>query len=940
MATRRALAAAVMAALLITMAFGGADALAKRKSPTVRSLNSLVKQTRKLPKRAAKKAKRRKLLRLAKHARRNARRHPCRSVRDLNKYRRVLTHIHVKKGKRNRRAAVKLAALGPASLKSSRLLLSSKKTKRCGGGVKPSKRKRAKVKILRNTPGGFRVRVTLPKVNFIPKTGGGKSWTQLGIAGNAPTGNGKPGIPNTGEVFGVPNGAKVSVDSSSVKSSTIGGVNVYPGQPDVVDTPEPNFNKPPFTNKPFTINHDAYNNDSLFPPKPATGEVLGNSRDVTIGGLQLPVGQYNPHDQTLHLITSLIVNVNFNGGPHTFNPLVNSPWEHAQNSLINNLLNQSIINSRFRFPFRPCGEEMLVITNPATLAAANTLATARRNAGLRVAVVETGTGVGQIGDTPSAIQGFIRGQLTRFACIHPSYVTIMGDDDLVPTFPGIDGIPSDLEYSLRNGLDELPDVAVGRIIGNDQNAVQTAVNKIVGYETHVPSNGLSIFNNPFLHHATVAAQFQDQDGPNQVNDGQENRTFVQFAETVRNGLANHGETVDRVYRDDPTTNPTKFNDGTSIPASLQKPAFAWNGTGADVTGDWNNGRFMMVHRDHGWSDGWGQPSYGTGDVDGLTNGALLPVLFSINCASAQYDTDETSFVGESLVNPNGGAVGAFGDTRNSPSWHNTQIALGFIDGLLPFVLPAEGSSTRQRVGQALITGKLRLAGLSSPTTDGSSRDELYLWHYFGDPSMQMWGAGYPNLLVTARQFQAFYKDLPGGDPPYEILVTVPPGLAGQVVSLLRDGQVIGKATVGGDGKATVPADFGNGSPNSDELQVAVEPDGGPPVKRDLSNETSMTQKCPASPAGSFDTFTVNGTLKPALANRSIVVTFTRPDDTTFTRTVQTDASGNWSASMRPVDEYGQTNGAGTWKAHARFGGDATHPASETADCTVQVVDNG
>src|SRR4051812_15911372 len=102
--TRRISLLALVAILLGALALGGGSALAaKRKSPTVRSLNALVKQTRKLPKRAAKKAKRHKLLKLAKHARRNARKHPCRSVRDLNRYRRVLTRIKVRKGKRNRR---------------------------------------------------------------------------------------------------------------------------------------------------------------------------------------------------------------------------------------------------------------------------------------------------------------------------------------------------------------------------------------------------------------------------------------------------------------------------------------------------------------------------------------------------------------------------------------------------------------------------------------------------------------------------------------------------------------------------------------------------------------------------------------------------------------------------------------------------------------------
>ena len=96
--------------------------------------------------------------------------------------------------------------------------------------------------------------------------------------------------------------------------------------------------------------------------------------------------------------------------------------------------------------------------------------------------------------------------------------------------------------------------------------------------------------------------FQDDVRPGSQGEG---RTFTQFAETVRNGLVKRGVTVDRVYTDDPTTDPKKFNDGTSIPASLQKPTFPWNGTGADVSADWNAGRFLIIHRDHGWSDGWG-----------------------------------------------------------------------------------------------------------------------------------------------------------------------------------------------------------------------------------------------------------------------------------------------------------------------------------------------
>ena len=159
--------------------------------------------------------------------------------------------------------------------------------------------------------------------------------------------------------------------------------------------------------------------------------------------------------------------------------------------MIAGLLNSAAITFRFPYVLRRCGEEMLVITNPATRSAANTFATARSGAGFLTRVVQTGSGPGQIGTTATAIQAYIRGQLNASKCIHPSYITIMGDDDLVPTFTaGPNGIPSDLPYAMRNDADELPDVAVGRILGNDQTQVGAAVTKIVGYETTPPRRRL------------------------------------------------------------------------------------------------------------------------------------------------------------------------------------------------------------------------------------------------------------------------------------------------------------------------------------------------------------------------------------------------------------------------------------------------------------------
>lgn len=838
-AAQRVPALAVAASLLVLTALGGqAQAAKSTKTVDARStLTSLVNQTKNLPRRAASRSAKARLLRRARHARSVASKTPCTAVKDLAAYRKTLKATRISRSVRGRaarnRLAKRLAALGPASTRASRKLLSDRRTRRCGGGVLPPTRKYVKTTVRSSDQNGMTLGVDLPALQFVEKSEGGRSWTQLVLPNTGSSGSpGSPGIPVSSSTIAVPDGATLSVKATSKESYTLDNVNVFPVQPEPVDqspggplTPKPNFGTGAFSDAPFAFDSRSYAQNDLLPAAPASGKLLGQARDLNIAGLHFPAAQYNPRSGKLQVLTHVDVQVTFNGGPKSFSPPV-SPWETAQNRLVRSMLNASAVLERQRpIVYQPCGEELLVITNPSTLAQANTYASARRAAGFLTRVFQTGTAA--VGSTATSIQTFIRSHVNHAFCIRPSYVTIVGDDELVPTFTtGPGGIPSDNPYSTKNNSDELPDVAVGRLLGNDTAELDALIAKTIHYET-VPPTG------PMLTRAIMAAQFQDTDDVGEVNDGQEDRTFIQFAETVRNGLTARGVAVDRIYDDNPTTTPLRFNDGTNLPNALKKPTFPWDGDGADVSAAWNAGRFMVVHRDHGWSDGWGDPFYTTTDVNALTNtNDNLPIVLSINCASAQYDTDETSFVQSALVKPTGGAVAAFGDTRNSPSWHNSQIALGFVDAMLPSVLAGEGPSSKQRIGDALVHGKLRLAGLAPPSGpgivggDGSTRNELYLWHIFGDPTMQMFGGGSPPIVFNPNIFKAVYKELPiprpGDPPPYFVELTFPsnPALTGQPVSLLRNGEVVGKAIMG-DGSVRVDATFNDGAPPPGQLEIAI-----------------------------------------------------------------------------------------------------------------------
>ena len=989
---RRSMIAVATVLLALVLGLGApAHASAARAPSAAAALRTLVGQTRALPASAVGAGRRNRLIGSARRARGSARRAPCRSVTALAAYRRVLKSTRLRRSvvgrTRRARRLQQLARLNASSVTASRSLLASRKTRRCGGGTPASTRSSVRTQLLRSDADGLKVRVQLPRLEFVAEQGGGRTYTRLAARGLDSAGAvGSPGVPVSSALLGVPDGAEVAVSAANVTAQTLRDVELYPVQREPVDqatgvvTTPPDFGAGVFAARPFTLDRKAYAKGGLSPGPTATP--LGQARDLNLAGLRIPAAQYDPRSDTLRLIRSVDVTVRFSGGDHAFTDRTGSPWEPLQDRLVGALLNAGAVGKRPGFTVRPCGEELLVITNPATRPAADTYAVARQGAGLRTAIAETGTGAGQIGTSAAQIQSFIRGRVVSPFCVRPSYVTILGDDKLVPTFTGVNAIPSDLPYALKNDADELPDVAVGRIFGEGLEQVSAAVAKILHYETSPPTGSM-------LNKAVVAAQFQDTDAAGQTNDGIENRTFIQFAETVRNGLSGRGVAVDRVYHDEPTSSPLKFNDGTDLPAALRKPAFAWNGTGADVSAAWNAGRFLVVHRDHGWSDGWSTPTFTTADVDGLTNSNdALPVVMSINCSSAAYDYDDTSFAQNALTKVTGGAVGVFGDTRNSPSTANSQIALGFVDGLLPYVLPAEGPVGKLRTGDALIHGKLRLAGIAPPSGpgisggSGSTRDELYLWHYFGDPTMQMWGGDGRPKVFDRVEFTATYQQLqppkPGDPPPFVVVVNGPLSLAGQAFSVLRNGQVIGKAFADAAGRVEIPATFDDGTPAPGELAVAIEGDGAAPIVFGVDGvpappagappaptppppttatqpppppppppptATALTQNCPGpndtvAYTGTV-TVTMTGRLAGAPAGSEVTVTFKHPDTRaavgrTETVKVKTDAAGNWSASVTSTT---RSEAVGTWQVSSAYAGTSQYQGSSAAACPVVVFDN-
>jgi hypothetical protein len=843
-----------------------ASTSATPQAEAAKRLTVLVRDTRALPRRAVRPRHKKALVRLAKSARRSARRRPCRSIRALKTYRRRVSKVRRPRLKgRTPTGASRRGRLESDALSAHVALLSLPKARRCGGSR--ARVAEAKTEVLESNERRLRMRISLPAPTFAAHQVGGTEYQQIFMEGAGETGDiGKPGLPLLKSLYAVPLGADVAVSVIDTDGFDVPGVSLYPHQPDPVDqdpTARPPFST--FQEDPFVLSRRTYRARRSFPSKVAGAELLGNMRDLRIGGLDLVAARYRPDLKRLHVFTSIDVSVEFGGaneGVFGDGTKLGSPWEaHFARNYDRVIENAAAVPGKLRFePAKPwCGEDMLVVTSPALKPAADSFANARKAAGYLPRVVVVGDAPGQIGSSRAQIQSYILGELNADCEVRPSFVVLFGDTSHVPTWnvPCQDGgdvaecdIASDLPYSLNFPSDLFADVMLGRIPAPDLASANAVVSKIVGYETTPPAPA----GDDFYNHTTVTSYFEpkyncilnegqsgepnckSKNGPVNghyeldVTNHQDVRGFTKTAETIHNAMTATGLTTDRVYTTLDQITPEAYYDGTPIPAFLQKPAFPWNGTGADLLSHYNDGRALILHRDHGWHSGWADPTLHSGDVPSMVNGTQLPVVFGVNCSSAQFDIPGVpSFVEQQVMKPDGGAFAGFGDTRVSPTWPNNHMAYGFFDAMFPELRPSYGSETATaRLGDILLSGK----GYMASKVDGVGEwQEHFLYHLLGDPSAQAW-VTIPKQIdverITVERVPIPVPD-PGG-PNFRVRVGIGDQGAATptVVTLLQRGEPIGRGVVGQGGVVEITPEF---AARQDNLAVAFDQDRALPAQK-------------------------------------------------------------------------------------------------------------
>lgn len=473
--------------------------------------------------------------------------------------------------------------------------------------------------------------------------------------------------------------------------------------------------------------------------------------------------QYNYKTKTIRAYTSISYRV-------SFSPVMRETTKNIPTHLSceDNFLSNTVIGGDKEDVYSASADgaaqsdvrDYLILSTSTYSAAANRFAEWKRLMGFNVNVV--------IRDdwTSTLVKGTVANAYASSSTLY--YLLIIGDHEDVPAQQSslIETHVTDFHYGCMDD-DYIPEIYCGRLSVSNSDEAMNVVGKIISYEQTPPTN-TSFYDNG-LH----CAYFQDLN-----NDSYADRRFAQTSEDVRTYVMSQGKFLERVYKTSSSVTPLFWNNGTysygeAIPNELKKPGFAWNGNYSNINSAINGGVFYVLHRDHGAVWGWGDPYYTQQHISNLSNGNLLPVVFSMNCLTGKFD--EYCFAETFLRKTNGGCVAIYGATKESYSGYNDALTTGMFDAIWPnpglsINIPNHNHSYSTTPTPTYALGQILGQGMTRMTetygsTNNYTRYTKEIFHCFGDPSMKIYTqipTAFTNVSIT-RNASSISVDLGSND---------------------------------------------------------------------------------------------------------------------------------------------------------------------------------
>lgn len=410
------------------------------------------------------------------------------------------------------------------------------------------------------------------------------------------------------------------------------------------------------------------------------------------------------------------------------------------------------------------GKDYLILSTPEFEEAVRRLADWKRTLGFGVHTRLRGDW------TPESIKSAVK-EVYRSA---PSlyYLLIVGDHDDVPAEDMARTIVNNKDYAFDYRFvtdyyyacmdgegDVLADLYRGRLPVSTATEAMTVVDKIIRYERNPERD--TAFYDTGLH----CAYFEDEINrlsSTERGDGIEDQRFTLTSEEIRNYMLSKGKEIHRVYyyaHDKQGSLAPKYwnkNDyawGEEIPEELQDSNFNWKGNASDIVGHIDKGTFYLLYRGHGQYTHWEKPQFTVDDIRALSNGARLPVVFSITCLTGRFQ-EGTCLAEAFLQKQDGGAVAVYASTEVSYSGYNDAMAIGMFDAIWPdpgvdsklynfLHMTTSPSRLREttRLGEILDQGLRRMEETWGQSGRGNSISTQFareIFHCFGDPGMRIY----------------------------------------------------------------------------------------------------------------------------------------------------------------------------------------------------------
>jgi hypothetical protein len=627
--------------------------------------------------------------------------------------------------------------------------------------------------------GGVVLHYEIGSFDMQPLDIAGQTYQKISLPGVfLPNDAGDPDLPGFGRFLAMPRGATATVEILAQKTQTMPGMEVSPAPVIPKETDDG-----PLV---YEKNTAVFGRDAFYPVQPVLLSQPSQIRGVDVVTLGVTPFQYNPVTKSLVVYTELDLRITFQGGTGQFGEdrLRSRYWEPI---LAQHLLNYETLPP-VDFNQRQMGRngfEYIIITpdNPDFIAWADTLKAWRKLQGISTEVFTTT----QTGTTSAAIEAFLNNAYGTWDPA-PDAFLLLGDypssgfrDSGITSPIWNSYCVSDNMYADVNG-DDLPDMVHARLTARNAAELQIMIGKMLNYERH-PYTDAAYYDHPI-----IAGGWQTE------------RWFILCTEIIygyqANVLGKHPTREYAIYSGTPGSS-WSSNQNTSmlvnyfgpnglgyIPATPQHLT-DWGGNATRINNDINAGGYMLLHRDHGAEDGWGEPAYYNTNLSGLHN-TELPFVFSMNCLTGKYNWTSQCFT-ETFHRMSQGALGLIAASEISYSFVNDTYIFGLFDTMWPGFMPgygpyppASGFTTDLRTAFGMVSGKYFLQSSSWPYNPGDKTVTYHLFHHHGDAFMTLFSQVPQTISVTHGDVCLI------GATTFQVRAQ-----AGSVIALTVNGQIVG-----------------------------------------------------------------------------------------------------------------------------------------------------